>query len=82
VRSSGVKCHQKIALVGRLYWQYRTPSVDCPADVLDRYPRFKDRHLTELRKGLQQQGARRRPHRPGDEVTRGDNPVVMPFRPV
>ena len=51
MRTHGVEGNQKIALVGRLYRQYRTPSVNGPPDVLDRYPRFTDRHTTELRKG-------------------------------
>ena len=52
MRSHGVKCHQKIAIVSGLYWQYCSPSVNGPPNVLDRYSRFMDRHIAELRKGL------------------------------
>jgi hypothetical protein len=44
----------------------RQLSSECPRPVFS----LTDRHFTELRKGLQQQDARCRPHCPGDEVTR------------
>ena len=50
----GVKCRRKIAVVGRLYWEYSTPRIDRPSDVFDRYPGLADRHIGELRKRLQQ----------------------------
>lgn len=70
VRSGSLKCCQEIALVGRLHRQHGAPSVNGSSDLLDRYSRFADRHMTELREGLQQQHARYSPHCAGDEVTR------------
>jgi hypothetical protein len=54
VSSDGLKRRRKIAVVGRLYWEYSTPGIDGPSDVLDRYSGLADRHIGELRKGLKQ----------------------------
>src|SRR6516162_932323 len=44
VSSNSLKRGRKIVVVGRLYWEYSTPSIDRPSDV----------HIGELRKGLKQ----------------------------
>jgi hypothetical protein len=50
-RSDGLKRRRKIPVVGRLYWEYSTPSIDRPSDILDWYSCFADRHIGELRQG-------------------------------
>jgi hypothetical protein len=45
VRSDGLKHRRKIAVVGRLYWEYSTPSIDRPSDILDWYSCFADATL-------------------------------------
>jgi hypothetical protein len=54
VSSNSLKRGRKIVVGGRLYWEYSTPSIDRPSDVLDWYSRLSDRHIGELRKGLKQ----------------------------
>jgi hypothetical protein len=54
VSSNSLKRGRKIVVVGRLYWEYSTPSIDRPSDVLDWYSRLSDCHIGELRKGLKQ----------------------------
>ena len=52
VSSDGLKRRRKVAVIGRLYWQHGTPSIDRPSNVLDWYSRLADRHVGELWQGF------------------------------
>ena len=52
--SDGLKRSRKILIGGRLYREYRTPSIDSPLEILDWYSRLSDRYIGELCKGLKQ----------------------------
>ena len=54
VSSNSLKRRRKITLVGRLYREHITPSLDSPSDVLNRDSRLADRDIGELRKRLKQ----------------------------
>ena len=70
MRLHRVERRRKIAVLGRLNRQQRTPGIDYRPDILNRNPRFADRHVAELGKCLQQQDTPSRLHAAYDEIAR------------